>query len=74
VGLPTLGRVVSREWQDVGRFLGPSVEDFHRRYPREWLERAWRDAGIADVRTRPMSLGGGELTWGTRDGGTPRPR
>ena len=74
VGLPTLGRVVSREWQDVGRFLGPSIEGFHRRYPRERLERAWGDAGIADVRTRPMSLGGGELTWGTRDGGTPRPR
>ena len=74
VGLPTLGRVVSREWRDVGRFLGPSIEDFHRRYPRERLERAWRDAGIADVRTRTMSLGGGELTWGTRDGGTARPR
>jgi demethylmenaquinone methyltransferase/2-methoxy-6-polyprenyl-1,4-benzoquinol methylase len=74
VGLPALGRVVSREWQDVGRFLGPSIEDFHRRYSRERLERAWREAGIDDVRTRRMSLGGGELMWGTRDGGRPRPR
>jgi len=74
VGLPTFGRLVSREWRDVGRFLGPSIEHFHRRYPRERLEQAWRDAGVSNVRTRPMSLGGGELTWGTRDGGTSRPR
>jgi demethylmenaquinone methyltransferase / 2-methoxy-6-polyprenyl-1,4-benzoquinol methylase len=73
IGLPALGRLVSREWRDVGRFLGPSIEDFHRRYPRERLERAWRNAGIGDVRTRPMSLGGGVLNWGTRDGGGPRP-
>jgi demethylmenaquinone methyltransferase / 2-methoxy-6-polyprenyl-1,4-benzoquinol methylase len=74
VGLPAFGRLVLRERRDVGRFLGPSIVDFHRRYPRERLEQAWRDAGVSNVRTRPMSLGGGELTWGTRDGGTPRPR
>jgi hypothetical protein len=27
----------------------------------------WRDAGIAGVTTRRMSLGGGVVIWGTRD-------
>jgi demethylmenaquinone methyltransferase / 2-methoxy-6-polyprenyl-1,4-benzoquinol methylase len=74
VGLPALGRLVSREWWEVGRFLGPSIDDLYRRYPLKRLEHAWREAGIGDVRTRRMSLGGGVLTWGTRDGGKPRPR
>jgi hypothetical protein len=26
----------------------------------------WRDAGIEDVRTRRLSLGGGIVTWGRR--------
>jgi demethylmenaquinone methyltransferase / 2-methoxy-6-polyprenyl-1,4-benzoquinol methylase len=69
VGLPALGAIVSRDWFEVGRFLGPSIEDFYRRYPLVRLVRAWRDAGIGSVRVRRMSLGGGVLTTGIRDGG-----
>jgi demethylmenaquinone methyltransferase / 2-methoxy-6-polyprenyl-1,4-benzoquinol methylase len=71
VGLPGLGRLVSRDWWEVGRFLGPSIEDLYRRHPLPEQVRAWREAGIAAVQVRRMSLGGGVLTWGTRDGGGP---
>ncbi len=74
VGLPTLGRLVSRDWWDVGRFLGPSIDDFYRRYPLPRLRRAWQAAGIGSVTVRRMSLGGGVLTCGIRDGGELQPR
>ena len=73
VGLPALGRLVSRDWFEVGRFLGPSIDDLYRRYPLVEQQRAWQEAGIGSVRIRRMSLGGGVLTWGVRDGGEPEP-
>ena len=73
IGLPALGRLVSRDWWEVGRFLGPSIDDFYRRYPLERQTQGWREAGIGSVRVRRMSLGGGVLTWGTRDGGRAPP-
>jgi demethylmenaquinone methyltransferase/2-methoxy-6-polyprenyl-1,4-benzoquinol methylase len=54
------------EWQEVGRFLGPSIRDFWARWPLERQLAAWTSAGIADVRARPLSLGGGIVLWGTR--------
>jgi demethylmenaquinone methyltransferase/2-methoxy-6-polyprenyl-1,4-benzoquinol methylase len=63
VGLPLAGAAVSPGWREVGRFLGPSIRDFHERVP---LEALWRDAGIADVRAQRLSLGGGVVVWGTR--------
>jgi demethylmenaquinone methyltransferase / 2-methoxy-6-polyprenyl-1,4-benzoquinol methylase len=33
VGLPALGRLCSRDWAEVGRFLGPSISGFYARYP-----------------------------------------
>jgi demethylmenaquinone methyltransferase/2-methoxy-6-polyprenyl-1,4-benzoquinol methylase len=68
IGLPALGRLVSREWYEVGRFLGPSISGFYRRYPLERLETLWREAGIAEVELRSMSLGGGIVITGKRDG------
>ncbi len=56
-------------WYRVGRFLGPNISDHYRRYPLDWTVTAWREAGIADVGTRVMSLGGGLVMWGTRTGG-----
>jgi demethylmenaquinone methyltransferase/2-methoxy-6-polyprenyl-1,4-benzoquinol methylase len=64
--LPALGRLVSREWYEVGRFLGPSIDDFWRRYPLAAQERLWRDAGVGAVRWRRMSLGGGIVLWGVK--------
>jgi demethylmenaquinone methyltransferase / 2-methoxy-6-polyprenyl-1,4-benzoquinol methylase len=55
-----------RSWFRVGRFLGPSISMHYRRYPLEWTVAAWRRAGIDDVGTRSMSLGGGLVMWGRR--------
>jgi demethylmenaquinone methyltransferase / 2-methoxy-6-polyprenyl-1,4-benzoquinol methylase len=59
VGLPSLGRVASREWAEVGRFLGPSIRGFYGRHPVEAIVGYWREAGLEDVEVRRMSLGGG---------------
>jgi len=60
VGLPLAGAAVSPGWREVGTFLGPSIRDFHARVA---LEELWREAGLQDVRTRRMSLGGGVVMW-----------
>jgi demethylmenaquinone methyltransferase/2-methoxy-6-polyprenyl-1,4-benzoquinol methylase len=66
VGLPGAGAVVSAGWSDVGRFLGPSIKGFWREWPEPRLLDAWREAGVADVHARRMSLGGGIVVWGRR--------
>jgi demethylmenaquinone methyltransferase/2-methoxy-6-polyprenyl-1,4-benzoquinol methylase len=66
VGLPVLGRLVSREWGAVGRFLGPSIAGFYARHPLEQIVGYWRAAGLEDVRVRRMSLGGGVVMWARR--------
>jgi len=67
VGLPVAGRLISPAWYDVGRFLGPSILSFWERLPEPALLELWREEGIADVRSRRLSLGGGVVVWGTRD-------
>lgn len=69
LALPALGRLVSRDWYEVGRFLGPSISGFYHRHSAEQVVRMWRDAGIASVTTRRMSLGGGLVMWGRREHG-----
>ena len=69
VGLPLLGRAVSPAWVEVGRFLGPNIEQFHAAEPD--LSRLWNDAGIGHVRERRMSLGAGIVMSGIRDGQRP---
>ncbi|HEX8975329.1 MAG TPA: class I SAM-dependent methyltransferase [Solirubrobacteraceae bacterium] len=64
VGLPLLGRIVSPAWYEVGRFLGPNIEQFHRAEPD--LPGLWREAGITDVRERRLSFGAGLVMWGTK--------
>ena len=65
--LPVAGWLTGgREWWRVGKFLGPSISDFHRRYPVSWQQDTWRAAGIDGVTVRRMSLGGGIVMWGTR--------
>lgn len=66
--LPALGRLASRQWFEVGRFLGPSIEGFYRSHPLERQLELWRAAGIGDVTARRMSLGGGVVIWGTVGG------
>lgn len=66
VGLPLLGRLVSSAWFEVGRFLGPSIEELRAQEPD--LAALWRAAGIGDVRQCRMSFGAGLVMWGVRDG------
>ena len=66
VGLPASGAVVSPGWGGVGRFLGPSIRDFWRDWPEPRLLDAWREAGLAEVEARRLSVGGGIIVWGTR--------
>jgi demethylmenaquinone methyltransferase / 2-methoxy-6-polyprenyl-1,4-benzoquinol methylase len=67
VGLPAAGAVVSPGWREVGRFLGPSIRGFWELWPEPRLLDAWRDAGVVDVRSRRLSLGGGIVVWGRRE-------
>jgi demethylmenaquinone methyltransferase/2-methoxy-6-polyprenyl-1,4-benzoquinol methylase len=69
MGLPTLGRLVSREWAHTGRFLADSIPGFYERYPVERVVELWGLAGLTDVRVRPMSLGGGVVMWATKQAG-----
>jgi demethylmenaquinone methyltransferase / 2-methoxy-6-polyprenyl-1,4-benzoquinol methylase len=65
-GLPLIGRVLSPAWYEVGRFLGPNIEQFHAAYPD--LAQLWHSAGIAEVHSQPMSFGAGLVMWGVSDG------
>lgn len=66
VGLPTLGRVISPGWHEVGRFLGGSIRAFDEHWPVPRLLAAFHDAGFEDVRARRLSLGGCTVLWGRR--------
>ena len=66
VGLPVMGRAVSTAWYEVGRFLGPNIEQFHAAHPD--LVTLWQRAGINGVIQRRMSFGAGLVMWGVRDG------
>jgi demethylmenaquinone methyltransferase / 2-methoxy-6-polyprenyl-1,4-benzoquinol methylase len=65
-GLPLAGRLISTGWLDVGRFLGPSIEELWRRLPLDRQLELWREAGIEDVGFRRLSFGAGVVTWGRR--------
>ena len=66
--LPAAGRAFGREWHEVGRFLGPSIEELYRHWPLERQVELWLGAGIDHVRVRRMSLGGGIVFSGVRGG------
>jgi demethylmenaquinone methyltransferase / 2-methoxy-6-polyprenyl-1,4-benzoquinol methylase len=65
-GLPLLGKLVSPAWLEVGRFLGPNIEELHRSEPD--LVGLWETAGIRDVHLRGPSFGAGIVMRGVRDG------
>lgn len=69
VGLPLIGRLVSSSWVDVGRFLGPNIEQLYANEPD--LTKLWEAAGIAGVVERRMSFGAGLVMSGVRDGRGP---
>jgi demethylmenaquinone methyltransferase / 2-methoxy-6-polyprenyl-1,4-benzoquinol methylase len=67
LGLPAVGRLVSQEWYEVGRFLGPSISGFDSRFPEPALRRLWADAGIGVLGLRRMSFGAGVVIWGVSE-------
>jgi len=67
--LPVGGVLGGSDWVRVGRFLGPNISDFYRAHPVDTLVDAWRAAGMTDVGTRTMSLGGGIVMWGRKADG-----
>jgi demethylmenaquinone methyltransferase/2-methoxy-6-polyprenyl-1,4-benzoquinol methylase len=66
VGLPAAGAVLGRGWREVGTFLGGSIRSYSKTWPQPRLLDAWRAAGIEDLQTRRLSLGGGIVTWGRK--------
>jgi demethylmenaquinone methyltransferase/2-methoxy-6-polyprenyl-1,4-benzoquinol methylase len=64
--LPVAGGAFGPEWEEVGRFLGPSIREFWASLPLERLLGLWREAGIPEPRHRVLSLGGGIVVWGKR--------
>lgn len=67
--LPVAGRLTGgREWARVGSFLGPSISGHYRAHPVASIVEYWRGAGIEQVGTRQMSLGGGLVMWGRKAG------
>jgi demethylmenaquinone methyltransferase/2-methoxy-6-polyprenyl-1,4-benzoquinol methylase len=64
--LPLAGYVIAPEWGEVGRFLGPSIRTFYEQWPLDAVLELWREAGLANVRARRLSLGGGIVVWGVR--------
>jgi demethylmenaquinone methyltransferase/2-methoxy-6-polyprenyl-1,4-benzoquinol methylase len=64
--LPIAGYLVGNGWGRVGRFLGPSIDEFWSRNSLPGLVEIWEAAGIGQVRWEQMSLGGGVVIWGVR--------
>ena len=71
VGLPLIGRAVSRDWYEVGRFLGPNIEQFHAAEP-DLPGALARAPGSATRDQRDMSFGAGIVVTGVRDGAAHR--
>ncbi len=65
-GLPLIGRAVSQEWYEVGRFLGPNIEHFHAEEPD--LVALWREAGIDAATQQDLSFGAGIVLTGVHHG------
>jgi len=72
VGLPVIGRAISRRWASVGAFLGGSIERFHREHPDGEVARYWREAGLVDIEAEPMSFGSGVVMRAVKAPGSPR--
>ncbi len=63
-GLPLLGRLVSPAWSEVGRFLGPNIEQLYASEPDP--AGLWERAGIGEVKVRRMSFGAGLVMAGVK--------
>jgi demethylmenaquinone methyltransferase/2-methoxy-6-polyprenyl-1,4-benzoquinol methylase len=69
LGLPLLGRIASRDWYEVGRFLGPSISGFYEQHPIADIVRMWDEAGMGQIEVKRMSFGAGIVMSGVRRDG-----
>jgi demethylmenaquinone methyltransferase/2-methoxy-6-polyprenyl-1,4-benzoquinol methylase len=69
IGLPAAGALAGPGWVHTGRFLGPNIEGFWERHPLESVLGMWAAAGMEQIRSRRLSVGGGVVIWGVRGGG-----
>jgi ubiquinone/menaquinone biosynthesis methyltransferase len=70
IGLPLIGRVISRKWAGVGAFLRGSIERFDAAHSQHALERYWCEAGLVDVHVHRMSFGAGVVMTALKAAGT----
>ena len=68
VAIPVGCRLLPRGWREVGSFLGPSISDFYRKHTLRDLCGMWERAGVGEVQTRQLSLGGALVMWGRKGG------
>ncbi|HEX4519579.1 MAG TPA: class I SAM-dependent methyltransferase [Gaiellaceae bacterium] len=64
--LPGAGLAYGRGWREAGSFLGPSIRNHYERWPLADQLQAWRDAGLSEVASLPMSFGAGIVIWGRK--------
>ena len=66
VVMPIGTALISPGWRSVGTFLGPNISDFYRKHSLRDLEQTWRKAGIEQISSTKLSLGGAVVTWGRK--------
>jgi demethylmenaquinone methyltransferase/2-methoxy-6-polyprenyl-1,4-benzoquinol methylase len=64
--MPAATLPLSPGWRHVGSFLGPSISSFYRGRTVDDLRRLLERAGLEDVRSRALSLGGAVVLWGDK--------
>ncbi len=60
-------RFISQGWREVGAFLGPSISTFYSRYSLEYIVQMWKRAGIRDIQTEILSVGGAVIMQGNKE-------
>ena len=60
-------RFISQGWKEVGAFLGPSISTFYSKYSLEDLVQMWGRAGIRDIQTEILSVGGAVIMRGNKE-------
>ena len=67
LAMPVASRLLPAGWGTVGSFLGPSISDFYRRHNLRDLWEIWARAGVGELQTKLLSLGGAIVMWGRKD-------
>ena len=65
--LPMTTRLITPGWSAVGSFLGPSISAFYRENTLQDLGEMWATAGMVDIRTKVLSMGGAVVMWGSKE-------